>query len=100
MLMKHRKLPLAGSGMAIFVLLASPSVRAADVNIGAPTGAQVGGTVDSAAGAVDAAKGTSKESVEKAMKDAANQEVDGAKEKAKSAAGQAIDSVGSGAEAH
>lgn len=98
--MKRGTLTLVGGGMAIFTLLASSSVRAGDVSIGAPTGAQVGGAVDSATGAVDAAKGTSKQSVEKAMKDAANQEVDSAKEKAKSATGQAIDSVGTGAEAH
>jgi hypothetical protein len=38
--------------------------------------------------------------VEKAVKDAANQEVDRAREKAKSAAGPEIDSAGSGAEAY
>ena len=93
---------LLGSGMAMFLLLASSSARAADLT-GIPTGTgeQVGGAVDSAAGAAsDAANGTSKDSMKKATDDAAKQGENAAKEKAKSAADQAIDSVGSGAGTH
>jgi hypothetical protein len=59
--MKRGKLALVGSGMATFALFASSPVRAADVNIGMPTGAQVGGAVDSATGVADAANGASKQ---------------------------------------
>ena len=91
-----------GSGLAlVVVLVSSPAARAADLTMPAGTGAQVGGAVDSAAGAAaDPANATSKENVKKAADDAAKQGENAAKEKAKSAADQAIDSMGSGAASH
>ena len=56
---------------------------------------------DSATGAAtDAANAASKQSAKKVVKDAAKREVEGAKEKAKSTVGGAIDAVGSGADTH
>jgi hypothetical protein len=100
--MRANKLTVVGSGIAVLFLFAySPVARAGEVTAPTGTGAQIGGAVDSAAGAAtDAAHGTSKENMKKMADDAAKQGESAAKDKAKSAAGEAIDSVGSGAGAH
>lgn len=95
--MEQRKRVLVGSGLAVSVLLASSSLRAADVDAVAAAGieSQVGDAVEQRS---RSGQGHLGEEHEEGRRDAADQRADSAKAKAKDAPGQAIDAIGPGAD--